>query len=175
MKQQLDEFSVKKKVVLWTTLLAVFFLLVFLTSISYISPTHEGIIGFLTRFHFEAMIIVAFAGVLIGAAGIYIFSSELKQTTSSLKSNRELLLSFLSPKEKEIVQYLVEKHGQAFQADISKLHGMTRLKTHRLLIRLADRKIVSTHSYGKTNIITLSHTLLKAFNLNPTLKQPETK
>ena len=167
MKHVFLGFSVRKKVFLWSGLLALFLFLVFLTSVSYIHPSNEGILEVLTRYHFESMFAVAFAGVLIGAGGIYLFSSELQKTTSSLKSNTELLLSFLSPKEKEVLQLLVEKNGQAFQADISKIHGMTRLKAHRIVSKLAERKIVAVNSYGKANLVTLSPNVLKAFNLKP--------
>lgn len=168
MKQPvLKSFSMRKRIVLWSALLVVFFLLVFLTSTSYINPSTDGILGLITRFHFEFMIGIAFLGVLIGAAGIYIFSSELEKTTDSLKVNTELLLSFLSKQEREVVQFIIDKGGQAFQADVSKIPGMTRLKAHRIITRLSDRQIIQVNSYGKANLITLSPVILRAFNLQP--------
>ncbi len=174
-KQPFMPFSVRKRVAMWSALLVLFLFAVFLTSVSYLNPSTQGILGFLTRFHFEAMLFVALSGVVIGGLGIYLFSAELQQTTASLKGNTELLLSFLSPKEREIVQLLMEKNGHAFQSDISKMPGMTRLKTHRIVSKLAERKVVNVHDYGKTNIVALSPVILEAFNLNPVQRHTEKK
>lgn len=175
MKQRFRGFSVWKKVLLWSILLALFLVLVFLTSVSYVYPSSAGLLGVITRFHFEAMLFVALSGLAIGAAGIFIFSSELQKTTNSLKTNTELLLSFLSQEERQAVQLIIDKGGSAFQPDIAKMHGMTRLKAHRIITRLSDRKILNVHSYGKINMVTLSPVILSAFNLKPSIKREKEK
>ena len=70
--------------------------------------------------------------------------------------NKSIILKFLSPVERMVLEKLTEEEGKTFQADISRMEGMTKLKTHRVIKDLEMKGIVSTESYGKTKRIILS-------------------
>ncbi len=160
MKQSLSGLSPRKKWVLWGLLAFFFLMAVFLTSVSYFYRLPEGILGLFVRFHFEAMLGIAVGGVIVGATGFALLSKELEQTEESLKENTQLLLSFLTSEEKACVQLLVEKQGKAYQHELAKLPGLSRLKAHRLVQRLQDRKLIVVHEMGKARLLELSPALL---------------
>jgi uncharacterized membrane protein len=98
--------------------------------------------------------------MIIGASSFYLFSTELAEKDKNLQLNTQLLLSFLNEEERECVKFLIDHNGQAYQYELSKLSGMTRLKAHRLVMRLKDRKIIHVHELGKVNVIVLNPSLL---------------
>ncbi len=155
-KQSSARISTRRKVLAWGIMIVLFILAVGITAVSYAYPQDNGIIGLFVRFHFEAMLGIAMAGVIIGASSFYLFSNELEEKDKSLELNTQLLLSFLNEGERECVQFLIDHHGQAYQSELSKLSGMTRLKAHRLVSRLKERKIVHVHEYGKVNLVVLN-------------------
>ncbi len=157
MKQwHLSHLSLRKKLIIW--LLAVVFFLGFLTltTISYFSPTPEGIVGVFVQFHFEAMVLIGLLGVGIGGLSFYLLSQEIKEKDQTVRNQSQLLLTFLTAQEKECVLYLVKNNGETYQSDLSKLPSMTRLKAHRIVQKLSDRKIISLSNHGKANKIILS-------------------
>ncbi len=159
MKQSLAGLSVRKKWAIWG-LLALFFLMaVFLTSVSYFYHLPDGLLGIFVRFHFEAMLGIAVGGVIVGATGVALLSKELHQTTQSLQENTQLLISFLTPEERACIQLMQEKEGKCYQHELAKLPGMTRLKAHRLVQRLQDRKLIVVHEMGKARLLELSRSL----------------
>lgn len=160
MKQLDVELSTRRKVLIWGVMIVLFLMTVGITTMSYAFPQGEGVIGFFARFHFEAMLGIALGGVVIGASSFYLFSHELAEKDKNLQVNTQLLLSFLNEGERECVQFLIDHHGQAYQFELSKLSGMTRLKAHRLVTRLKERKIIHVHELGKVNVIVLNQSLL---------------
>ena len=149
-------FSTRKKVLLWGFLLTLFIGMVFITILSYSFPTNQGLVGLFVRFHLEAMLGMAMGGIVIGASSFYLLDRELKETKVSLQTNTQLILSLLAPEEKAFIQFLVDRKGEAFQSELGKLPGMNRLKAHRIVRRLADRKIIQVESFGKVNRVKLT-------------------
>ena len=43
-----------------------------------------------------------------------------------------------------------------FQSEISRIEGIGKLKSHRILQRLSDRGVIEIEKHGKTNIIRLA-------------------
>ncbi|MGC9144939.1 MAG: helix-turn-helix transcriptional regulator [Nitrososphaeria archaeon] len=78
------------------------------------------------------------------------------QTKDIISDKSEDILSFLLPDEKKIVDILIKHDGEYLQKFISKEAGFTRVKTHRVVVRLAQRGIVSLEKRGNTNIIRLN-------------------
>ncbi|MFB0567787.1 MAG: helix-turn-helix transcriptional regulator, partial [Candidatus Bathyarchaeia archaeon] len=58
--------------------------------------------------------------------------------------------------ERKIVETLVAEGGTMLQKDIRWKTGLSRVKTHRVLFRLAKRGIVTVEKYYNTNKITLA-------------------
>ncbi|QQR93088.1 MAG: hypothetical protein IPJ89_02520 [Candidatus Iainarchaeum archaeon] len=127
-----------------------------LTTISFFTPSHDGLIALFVHFHFEAMVLIGLLGVGIGGLSFYLLSQEIKEKSQTVKSQSQLLLSFLTPQEKECVLFLAKNGNESYQSDLAKLPGMTRLKAHRIVTKLLDRKIIHISSHGKANKLTLS-------------------
>jgi predicted transcriptional regulator len=83
-------------------------------------------------------------------------------STQSIK----VVMRTLKPDELKVIEILRAHNGKYLQKYISKEAGLTRLKTHRIVARLAERGIVKVKEYGNTNEITLSEWLLRESNQN---------
>ena len=73
----------------------------------------------------------------------------------------DAVLRVLNEDEKKIIETLVAEGGTMLQKDIRWKTGLSRVKTHRILFRLAKRGIVSTEKYYNTNKIVLASWLMK--------------
>jgi uncharacterized membrane protein len=67
----------------------------------------------------------------------------------------------MTDEERSVVQVLKVHEGKYLQKYIRKEAGLSRLKTHRILARLADRGIVTLKKTGNTNEVQLSDWLQK--------------
>jgi len=67
-----------------------------------------------------------------------------------------LILKFLNPNERKIIEKLIDSNGRVLQAEINRMDGMTKLKTHRAVKELERKGIIKRESLGKTNRIILS-------------------
>jgi predicted transcriptional regulator len=83
--------------------------------------------------------------------------NNLVPKKNSMEINtKNIILKFLSPSERKVLEKLVEGKGISLQADISRMDGMTKLKTHRIVKDLEMKGIIKTEKYGKTKRIILS-------------------
>ena len=71
-------------------------------------------------------------------------------------NNNGSILKLLNPNEKRVVEKIIENKGSVLQSEISRMEGMTKLKTHRAVKELERKGIVKLEQYGKTNRIILS-------------------
>lgn len=67
----------------------------------------------------------------------------------------DIITRFLKPEEQKVVQILRQAGGSLLQKEIAKQTGFPRLKTHRILARLAERQVIKVERAGNTNKITL--------------------
>ena len=75
---------------------------------------------------------------------------------SSTQNNCEVLLKTMTPDEQKIMSVLVAHKGKYLQKYVGKEAGLSRLKTHRVVARFAQRGIVTVKEFGNTNEIQLS-------------------
>ena len=73
----------------------------------------------------------------------------------------DAVLRVLNDDERKVIETLVAEGGTMLQKDIRWKTGLSRVKTHRILFRLAKRGIVSAEKYYNTNKITLADWLTK--------------
>lgn len=90
-------------------------------------------------------------------------SLESKVVTTQ-EASIEIALRLLESDEKQVVKVLVEAGGSMLQKEISWKTGFSRVKTHRILVRLLRRGVVTSEKYYNTNKITLSKWLLNQEN-----------
>ncbi len=74
------------------------------------------------------------------------------------KETREkgIILKLLNENEKKVLEKLIENKGTILQSEISRMEGMTTLKTHRTVKDMEKKGIVKIESHGKTNRIILT-------------------
>ncbi len=107
------------------------------------------------------------AGAVLGYALIFPELSEEKPKSSSVsvvekrESAFDAVLRVLSADERKVIEILVAEEGTMLQKDIRWKTGLSRVKTHRILFRLAKRGIVSAEKYYNTNKIELADWLRK--------------
>lgn len=82
------------------------------------------------------------------------------------ESTLDAVLRVLKEDERKVIETLVAEGGTMLQKDIRWKTGFSRVKTHRILYRLAERGIVSAEKHYNTNKITLEHWLMKEQNKN---------
>ena len=67
----------------------------------------------------------------------------------------EVAMRLLEPDEKRVVEALVAAGGSMLQKDISHELEFSRVKTHRVLVRLLKRGVVTAEKHYNTNRIEL--------------------
>ncbi len=80
------------------------------------------------------------------------------------ESALDAVLRVLNEDERKVIETLVGEGGTMLQKDIRWKTGLSRVKTHRILFRLAKRGVVSAEKYYNTNKITLAEWLTKEKN-----------
>jgi uncharacterized membrane protein len=116
-----------------------------------------------------SLMVVVFVSLATASAGglIYFFMfPEIKRShqptnpahSSSGKATAayEAVIKTLTDEEQKVIQVLTVHDGKYLQKYIRKEAGLSRLKTHRILSRLADRGIVTLRKFGNTNEVLLS-------------------
>jgi DNA-binding MarR family transcriptional regulator len=83
-------------------------------------------------------------------------NNSVSTEDSTEKDNKNIILKFLNPSERKVIEKLIETKGDVLQSEISRIEGMTKLKTHRAVKDLERKGIIKRESYGKTHRIILS-------------------
>lgn len=100
-----------------------------------------------------AIPVIASIAVIVGAGTYYLMAGRIESKEKTLKKNSEILLRFLSPDEKKLVNALIESNGKVLQAEITRLPEMSKVKSHRTVQKLVDRGVIEKDRIGKTNIV----------------------
>lgn len=116
---------------------------------------------------------VLIAVVVVSVAGLiyFLLFPELrigKTKTQKSKSEKakqpeaiESIRRTLNKDEQKILEVLENHKGKYLQKYLAKEAGLTRLKTHRILARFAERGIVTLEKKGNTNEVKLEEWLKK--------------
>ncbi|MFH1056625.1 MAG: hypothetical protein V1717_02405 [Candidatus Micrarchaeota archaeon] len=145
----------EKKPLVALVFIALFVLLVVVTIFSFNPAYAPDFLLPVVQYHFELMILIAIAGMFVGAAVYYLLSEQVVSTQTQSRKNVEILLKLLSEDERKVVRKLLAGNGKAMQYEISRLDGLTRLKAHRIVYKLERQGIVEIEKIGKVNAITL--------------------
>ena len=62
----------------------------------------------------------------------------------------------MTPEEQKVLSVLIAHQGKYLQKYVGKEAGLSRLKTHRIVARFAERGIVTVKPLGNTNEVTVS-------------------
>ena len=114
--------------------------------------------------------LVAFVAVtVVGAVGIGYYAAfpEIKsvpvqpasapsQQNVSPEMSWSVLMRTSKPEEKKVLEVLAAHDGGYLQKLVVKEAGLSRLKTHRIVSRLAERGVVTVERSGNTNQVRLA-------------------
>jgi len=82
---------------------------------------------------------------------------EIAQEDRTVRSRSiDMAIRMLEPDERRVVEALMEAGGTMLQKDISRELGLSRVKTHRVLVRLLRRGVVTAEKHYNTNRIELA-------------------
>ena len=116
--------------------------------------------------------IVVLVGVVVVSAGglvyFYVFPEVRTgqarrggQVSAQDSTAYEAIVKTLTDEERRVIEVLKIHGGKYLQKYIRKEAGLSRLKTHRILVRLTDRGIVKLKKTSNTNEVQLSEWLSK--------------
>lgn len=108
-------------------------------------PAHKGYASWLLTGAFGLAFLVLGSGLYL------VFGSRVGKNEQFTKVN----VGKLSPDEKSIYEILSKNSGSAYQSDLIKETGMSKVKITRVLDRLETRKIVERRRRGMANIVIL--------------------
>jgi len=98
-------------------------------------------------------LVLLFSGVASLLGGISIWSLTREK---ELRSTKEKITSMLLlPEERTIIEELKKSKGNITQSQLVKRTGLSKVKIHRIINRLAAKGIIKKYQYGLTNKIVL--------------------
>ena len=84
-------------------------------------------------------------------------TSGIDEPISNVATNScEVILKTMTPQEQKVLTVLIAHQGKYLQKYVGKEAGLSRLKTHRIVARFAERGIVTVKPLGNTNEVTVS-------------------
>ena len=104
--------------------------------------------------------------IRVGSVGVIQTTQNIAATQSVTNSTNgaspyESIAKTLTEDERKILEVLNSHQGKYLQKYIRNETGLSRLQTHRIIARLADRGIVSLEKIGNTNQVYLANWLTK--------------
>ncbi|MGB9914146.1 MAG: helix-turn-helix transcriptional regulator [Candidatus Bathyarchaeales archaeon] len=123
--------------------------------------------------YFGALFVILIVLIIISIAGLVYFAAfpAIKTATPSVSVATEnpvlqntitpyaSVIKTLTDEERRIIEVLKVHDGKYLQKYLRKEAGLSRLKTHRILVRLAERGIVKLEKFGNTNQVVLAEWL----------------
>ncbi len=86
-------------------------------------------------------------------------TTKLDNKTKDLEATTKTLIQFLNKDEKKVVEKLIKEKGKCLQSEITRLEGLGKVKSHRILQKLLERGVIEIEEHGKTNIVRFSKTI----------------
>jgi uncharacterized membrane protein len=83
-------------------------------------------------------------------------SSSDVPVSSAAPNSCAVILKTMTPEEQKVLNTLIAHQGKYLQKYVGKEAGLSRLKTHRIVARFAERGIVTVKPLGNTNEVTIS-------------------
>jgi uncharacterized membrane protein len=123
---------------------------------------------------FGVILILSIGLIIVGVGGtiyFYLFP-EISYSKINLKkpepqiskpseSSFESVLKTMTDDERKVLEVLKKHNGKYLQKYIRTEAGLSRLKTHRIVARFADRDLVTLEKVGNTNEVQLKDWLKK--------------
>jgi uncharacterized membrane protein len=101
-------------------------------------------------------------GIIIGASVFFFMSTKLDNKKEELEKTTKALIQFLNKDERRVVEKIISEQGKVLQSEITRMEGLGKVKSHRILQRLSDRGVIEIEAHGKTNIVKLTKAIKDA-------------
>jgi hypothetical protein len=88
-------------------------------------------------------------------------TENIEADTPQIANSCDVLLKTMTPEEKKVLNVLMAHNGKYLQKYVVKEAELSRLKTHRIVARFAERGIVNIKVVGNTNEIVVSDWVTK--------------
>lgn len=106
----------------------------------------------------------AFIGLFVGTVVYYIMADRIVHQETVLQKNTRIILKFLNPLERKVVDTILENGGKVQQYELSHLPNLNKVKTHRILKNLEDKGIIAKERLGKVNRVVLNRELYEVLS-----------
>lgn len=100
---------------------------------------------------------IVLAVLFVSSLLYYLFSTRISMKEQAIQKNIEVIYAILDQDEKEVITNLVQAGGVVNQSTISKRYG--KIKAHRIVKKLQDKKIIDIEKKGRNNAIKLQEEL----------------
>ncbi len=112
--------------------------------------------------------------VMVAAIAFVIAFPSIRYSETKIHDNQvarsldpvQIVMRASKADERTVLDIIRQKGGHCLQKDITYKTGFSKLRTHRIVARLAEREIILVKKKGKTNEITLP-TWLKDYGAEP--------
>jgi hypothetical protein len=105
-------------------------------------------------------VLIAAVGLAVGIGVYYVLVPEIRSASgidaSPPADYREAVLRMLKDDERRVVEALSGTGGEGLQRDVQRAAGFSKVKTHRVVARLAERRLVEVTPSGRTNRLRLA-------------------
>ncbi len=103
------------------------------------------------------IIFIMLAIIFVACLLYYLFSLRINAKEDIINKNIDIIYRILDTDEKKVLDTIIKNKGKISQSEISKTFG--KIKSHRILKKLIDKRIVDVEKKGKNNTITLKKEL----------------
>ena len=97
--------------------------------------------------------------IFVGALVYYLLSLRIDAQKRMISKNIEILYTILDEDERKVLKKLISKKGEINQSDL--LENFDKIRAHRTIKKLEEKKIVDIQKNGKTNKIKLNEELMQ--------------
>jgi uncharacterized membrane protein len=111
---------------------------------------------------YELIPVFILVGIIIGAVVFFFMTTKLDSKKKDLEVATNALVQFLNKDEKKVVTKLMQEKGKCLQSEITRLEGLGKVRSHRVLQKLVDRGVIEIEDHGKTNIIRFTKSISEA-------------
>ncbi|MBD3253419.1 hypothetical protein GF386_06810 [Candidatus Pacearchaeota archaeon] len=102
-------------------------------------------------------IFILLAVFFVGSLLYYLFSLKVDAQENIINKNIEVLYAILDSDEKKALDLIIRNKGEMGQSGLSKIFG--KIKSHRIIKKLINKKIIDVEKSGRINKIKLKKEL----------------
>ena len=105
------------------------------------------------------LILLSLFGLFIGSLSYYFISERYQSRLSKINKDAKVMLDFLEPDMKKIINSIIQREGSTSQSEIVKDTNMARVKVSRVVSKLEQKELIVKRREGMTNKIELNKEL----------------